>query len=210
MLGQPYDMLTPDVVGVRLTGRRQPGTTATDVTLAVVELLRTHGVVGKFVEFTGPGLASMSLPDRATIADTVTATLTGVTTSPTTYSIGSPASATVTVTDDDQSTATIEVPDAVDEGSNLTIRVRMNPALAAEQTVKVAVLDKGPDPLYVNDYMPTFYMLTFNAGATSQTDTHPVAVRGAADARITVGIFNPVAGDLYVLGNPYTLRVDVD
>ena len=69
LLGQPYDMLTPDVVGVRLTGRRQPGTTATDVTLAVVELLRTHGVVGKFVEFTGPGLASMSLPDRATIAN---------------------------------------------------------------------------------------------------------------------------------------------
>ena len=69
LLGQPYDMLTPEVVGVRLIGRRQPGTTATDVTLAVVELLRAHGVVGKFVEFTGPGLASMSLPDRATIAN---------------------------------------------------------------------------------------------------------------------------------------------
>ncbi len=69
LLGQPYDMLTPDVVGVRLTGSRRPGTTATDVTLAVVELLRKHGVVGKFVEFTGPGLASMSLPDRATIAN---------------------------------------------------------------------------------------------------------------------------------------------
>ena len=69
LLGQPYDMLAPDVVGVRLTGSRRPGTTATDVTLAVVEMLRTHGVVGKFVEFTGPGLASMSLPDRATIAN---------------------------------------------------------------------------------------------------------------------------------------------
>ena len=69
LLGQPYDMLAPEVVGVRLTGSRQPGTTATDVTLAVVELLRRHGVVGKFVEFTGPGLASMSLPDRATIAN---------------------------------------------------------------------------------------------------------------------------------------------
>ena len=69
LLGQPYDMLAPDVVGVRLTGSRRPGTTATDVTLAVVELLRTHGVVGKFVEFTGPGLAAMSLPDRATIAN---------------------------------------------------------------------------------------------------------------------------------------------
>ena len=69
LLGQPYDMLTPDVVGMRLTGARQPGVTATDLTLAVVELLRSHGVVGKFVEFTGPGLASMSLPDRATIAN---------------------------------------------------------------------------------------------------------------------------------------------
>ncbi len=69
LLGQPYDMLTPEVVGVRLTGSRQPGTTATDVTLAVVEMLRGHGVVGKFVEFAGPGLASMSLPDRATIAN---------------------------------------------------------------------------------------------------------------------------------------------
>ena len=69
LLGQPYDMLAPDVVGVRLIGSRQPGTTATDVTLAVVELLRTHGVVGKFVEFTGSGLATMSLPDRATIAN---------------------------------------------------------------------------------------------------------------------------------------------
>ncbi|MDE0023473.1 MAG: aconitate hydratase AcnA [Spirochaetaceae bacterium] len=69
LLGQPYDMLAPDVVGVRLTGSRRPGTTATDVTLAVVEMLRTHGVVGKFVEFTGPGLTSMSLPDRATIAN---------------------------------------------------------------------------------------------------------------------------------------------
>ena len=69
LLGQAYDMLTPDVVGMRLTGARQPGVTATDLTLAVVELLRSHGVVGKFVEFTGPGLASMSLPDRATIAN---------------------------------------------------------------------------------------------------------------------------------------------
>ena len=69
LLGQPYDMLTPEVVGVRLTGARQPGVTATDLTLAVVELLRAHGVVGKFVEFTGPGLDAMSLPDRATIAN---------------------------------------------------------------------------------------------------------------------------------------------
>ena len=69
LLGQPYDMLTPEVVGVRLTGARRPGVTATDLTLAVVELLRRHGVVGKFVEFAGPGLDAMSLPDRATIAN---------------------------------------------------------------------------------------------------------------------------------------------
>ena len=69
LLGQPYDMVTPDVVGVRLSGSLQPGVTATDLTLAVVELLRGHGVVGKFVEFTGPGLGAMSLPDRATIAN---------------------------------------------------------------------------------------------------------------------------------------------
>ena len=69
LLGQPYDMVTPEVVGVRLSGSLQPGVTATDLTLAVVELLRGHGVVGKFVEFTGPGLSTMSLPDRATIAN---------------------------------------------------------------------------------------------------------------------------------------------
>ena len=69
LLGQPCDMVTPEVVGVRLGGSLQPGVTATDLTLAVVELLRGHGVVGKFVEFTGPGLSTMSLPDRATIAN---------------------------------------------------------------------------------------------------------------------------------------------
>ena len=69
LLGQPYDMVTPEVVGVRLSGSLQHGVTATDLTLAVVELLRGHGVVGKFVEFTGPGLSTMSLPDRATIAN---------------------------------------------------------------------------------------------------------------------------------------------
>ena len=69
LLGQPYDMVTPEVVGMRLSGSLQQGVTATDLTLAVVELLRGHGVVGKFVEFTGPGLNTMSLPDRATIAN---------------------------------------------------------------------------------------------------------------------------------------------
>jgi aconitate hydratase len=69
MLGQPIDMLIPDVVGFKLFGKVKEGVTATDMTLRVVQMLREKGVVGKFVEFYGPGLASMSLPDRATIAN---------------------------------------------------------------------------------------------------------------------------------------------
>ena len=69
MLGQPIYMLAPDVVGVRLTGKLQPGVTATDMTLRIVEMLREHGVVGKFVEFFGTGMAALTLADRATIAN---------------------------------------------------------------------------------------------------------------------------------------------
>ena len=69
MLGQPVYMLSPDVVGFKLTGKLKPGVTATDMTLRIVEILRKKGVVGKFVEFYGPGMASMSLPDRATVAN---------------------------------------------------------------------------------------------------------------------------------------------
>ena len=69
MLGQPIYMLAPDVVGVRLTGRLNPGVTATDMTLRIVEMLRDHGVVGKFVEFFGQGMAALTLADRATIAN---------------------------------------------------------------------------------------------------------------------------------------------
>jgi len=69
MLGQPIYMLAPDVVGVRLTGSLQAGVTATDMTLRIVEMLREHGVVGKFVEFFGPGMKALSLADRATIAN---------------------------------------------------------------------------------------------------------------------------------------------
>jgi aconitate hydratase len=69
MLGQPVDMLLPDVVGFKLFGEMQEGMTATDLVLTCVQMLREHGVVGKFVEFYGPGLDSMSLPDRATIAN---------------------------------------------------------------------------------------------------------------------------------------------
>ena len=69
MLGQPIYMLSPDVVGMRLKGSLSPGVTATDMTLRIVELLRGHGVVGKFVEFFGEGMSALSLPDRATIAN---------------------------------------------------------------------------------------------------------------------------------------------
>ena len=69
MLGQPIYMLTPDVVGVKLTGSLPEGATATDLVLVVTEMLRKKGVVGKFVEFFGPGLSNMTLADRATIAN---------------------------------------------------------------------------------------------------------------------------------------------
>lgn len=69
MLGQPVYMLTPEVVGLKLTGRLPEVSTATDLVLAVTQLLRQHGVVGKFVEYFGPGLNTMSLPDRATLAN---------------------------------------------------------------------------------------------------------------------------------------------
>ncbi len=69
MLGEPYYLLTPEVVGLRFNGAMPEGTTATDLVLTVTELLRKHGVVGKFVEFTGPGLSALSLADRATIAN---------------------------------------------------------------------------------------------------------------------------------------------
>jgi aconitate hydratase len=69
MLGQPVYMLTPDVVGVNLTGKLSEGVTATDLVLTITEMLRKAKVVGKFVEFFGEGTASLSLPDRATIGN---------------------------------------------------------------------------------------------------------------------------------------------
>jgi aconitate hydratase len=69
MLGQPIFMLMPEVVGFKLTGELREGVTATDLTLTVTQMLRKKGVVGKFVEFFGRGLSSMTLPDRATIAN---------------------------------------------------------------------------------------------------------------------------------------------
>jgi aconitate hydratase len=69
MLGQPVSMLIPLVVGVKLTGRLREGATATDLVLTITEMLRKHGVVGKFVEYFGPGLADLPIADRATIAN---------------------------------------------------------------------------------------------------------------------------------------------
>ncbi|UCH27943.1 MAG: aconitate hydratase AcnA [Trueperaceae bacterium] len=69
MLGQPIYMLIPEVVGLKVTGRLPEGSTATDLALTVTQLLRSKGVVGRFVEFYGPGLSGMTLPDRATIAN---------------------------------------------------------------------------------------------------------------------------------------------
>ncbi|MDF1827546.1 MAG: aconitate hydratase AcnA [Legionellaceae bacterium] len=69
MLGQPISMLIPEVVGFKLTGELKEGITATDLVLTVTQMLRQHGVVGKFVEFYGPGLANLPLADRATISN---------------------------------------------------------------------------------------------------------------------------------------------
>jgi aconitate hydratase len=69
MLGQPYYMAIPEVIGVRMTGALREGVTATDLVLAVTEMLRRRGVVEKFVEYFGPGMKRLSVPDRATIAN---------------------------------------------------------------------------------------------------------------------------------------------
>jgi aconitate hydratase len=69
LLGQPVFLMMPEVIGVRFTGVLAPGCTATDLVLTVTQLLRKKGVVGKFVEFFGPGLSSLTLPDRATVAN---------------------------------------------------------------------------------------------------------------------------------------------
>lgn len=69
MLGQTISMVLPKVVGFRLTGSVPPETTATDIVLTIVQMLRKRGVVGQFVEFFGPGCQSLTLADRATIAN---------------------------------------------------------------------------------------------------------------------------------------------
>ena len=69
MLGQPISMLIPEVVGFKIQNKLTEGTTATDLVLTIVQILRQEGVVGKFVEFYGDGLKNLSLADRATIAN---------------------------------------------------------------------------------------------------------------------------------------------
>ena len=69
MLGQPYSMLLPEVIGVKFTGKLKEGVTATDLVLTVTQMLRKRGVVGKFVEYFGPGLANLTIADRATIGN---------------------------------------------------------------------------------------------------------------------------------------------
>ena len=69
MLGQPIYMLTPEVVGFKLIGKLPEGATATDLVLRVTEMLRDHGVVGRFVEYYGAGLSNLTLPDKATLAN---------------------------------------------------------------------------------------------------------------------------------------------
>src|SRR6201995_5426400 len=69
MLGQPYSMVLPEVIGVKLTGKLKEGMTATDLVLTVTQMLRKRGVVGKFVEFFGPGLAGLTIADRSTIGN---------------------------------------------------------------------------------------------------------------------------------------------
>ena len=143
---------------------------------------------------------------------TVTARLDSVTPS-STYSIRSPASATVTVTDNDdplqnhRSTATIEVPDSVTQGGSLTITVHMMPALGVTQTVPVEVFDFGPPAA---DRVVTRYDVPFAADTTSQTVTHPVIMGYAsATGRIIAGIFPLSSGAPYDLGEPSWGSVDV-
>src|SRR5271154_5678958 len=69
MLGQPYSMVLPEVIGVKLSGKLKEGVTATDLVLTVTQMLRKRGVVGKFVEYFGPGLAGLTIADRATLGN---------------------------------------------------------------------------------------------------------------------------------------------
>ena len=159
---------------------------------------------------------SMELPPLVTTNDnvakrsgTVTATLTGVTSGPTAYSIGSPASATVTVTDNERSRATIPsllLPASVASGAVLTITVKMDPALAATEPVRVGIYDSGPP---AGERMAAYYDVTF-AGDLMKTVTHTVVTgHDAATDRITAVILPPPSGAPYVLDDPSFGRVDV-
>ena len=134
----------------------------------------------------------------------MTATLFRVASGPATYRIGSRFSATVTVTDDDRSTATIGLPDSVSAGEYLTITVNMSLPSAAAQRILVLVHDSGPDQLEI-------HIVTIAAGATSQTVTYAVSTGyAAATDRIRAWLYGPPAHATYVLGDPFEGRVDVN
>ena len=191
----PAEDLTLSVSVTQTTPERAPGNLPTSATI-----MQSTSSTELTLTTTDDGVTQS--------AGTVTATLTGVASGPATYSIGSPASATVTITDNDQSIATIGLPASVSPGAVLTITVNMSPALAVAQTIGVAVRDYGPpapEPALV-----AVYHIELNVGATSGTAAHTVATEyGNADDRIRVEIFNPAPDSPYVRGSPYVGSVDV-
>ena len=190
----PEEDLTLNVSVMETGPTRTPDSLPTSVTI---------------LESTGGWLLGLTTTDDLVghRAGTVTATLTGVASGPARYSIGSPDSATVTVTDDDDlPTATIELPASVHENEILPITVHMTPALAADQTdqtVRVVVIDSG-----LNHSVSKLYSVTFGAGAGSQTVTTHTVI-SAATGRIAVELASAPADAPYVLGNPYKGRVNV-
>ena len=138
-------------------------------------------------------------------AGTVTATLFRVASGPATYRIGSRFSAMVTVTDNDHSTATIGLPDSVDQGAVLTITVHMSTPSATTQTILVLVHDFGPGQLKI-------HIVRIAAGATSQTVAYTVSTGyAAAPDRIRAWLYGGTsARATYVIGHPSEGRVDVN
>ena len=137
-------------------------------------------------------------------AGTVTATLFDVASGPATYRIGSRFSATVTVTDDDRSTATIGLPASVSAGAVLTITVHMSTPSATVQSILVLVHDFGPGKIKI-------HIVRIPAGATSPTVTYTVSTGyAAATERIRAWLYGGTyAHATYVIGNPSEGRVDV-
>ena len=190
----PAEDLTLSVSVTQTTPERAPGNLPTSATI-----MQSTSSTELTLATTDDGVTQS--------AGTVTAKLTGVASGPATYSIGSPDSATVTITDNDQSIVTIGLPDSVSEGAVLTITVNMSPALAVAQTIGVAVRDYGPAP---EPPLVAIYHIELNVGATSGTAAHTVATGyGNAVERIRVEIFNPAPDLPYVRGSPHLGLVGV-